>query len=170
MTWGLASGIIGLTQDGEPMAKKSDDKTEALRKRGCLNPDPERVRDELFNSLEFFDAQDLVQVKYEMLRKVRTENSTVSQAADGFGFSRPSFYEAQHQYEKEGLVGLLPRKRGPRGGHKLTSEIVDALMKAQVEDPSLTTEGLVELVRARFGKEVHRRSIERALARTKKNS
>lgn len=152
------------------MAKKNDGKTETLRERGCLNPDPDRVRDELFNSVEFFDAKDVVQVKYEMLRKVRAEKSTVSQAAEDFGFSRPSFYEAQHQFEQEGLAGLLPKKRGPRDGHKLTSEIVDVLMKAKAEDTSMTTSDLVELVRSRFGKEVHRRSIERALARRKKNT
>ena len=71
-------GIIVLTEpigaaEGGPMTKKSDDKTESLRRRGCLNPDPSRVTDELFDSGEFFDAEDLVQVKYEMLRRVRAE-------------------------------------------------------------------------------------------------
>ena len=152
------------------MTKKSDDKTAVLRKRGCLNPDPDRVSDELFTSCEFFDPQDLVQVKYEMLRSVRAENRTVSQAAADFGFSRPSFYEAQHQFEGEGLVGLVPKKRGPRGGHKLTDEIVDELEQALSEDPSLTPEKCVEWIRTRFGRNVHRRSIERALARRKKNT
>lgn len=152
------------------MTKKPDDKAKALRQRGCLNPRPERVRDELFDADEFFDPQDLVQVKYEMLRRVRAENRTVSRAAEDFGFSRPSFYEAQRQFDQEGLVGLVPKKRGPRAGHKLTPEIVDELAQAQSEDPSLGVEGLVEWVRNRFGKKVHRRSVERALARRKKNS
>lgn len=152
------------------MTKNRDEKAEALRQRGCLNPDPDRVKDELFSTGEFFDPQDLVQVKYEMLRRTRAEGETVSRAATDFGFSRPSFYEAQRQFEGEGLVGLVPKKRGPRGGHKLTGEVVDALEQALAEDSSRTTESLVELVRTRFGQEVHRRSIERALARRKKNS
>ena len=150
------------------MTKKTDEKAEALRQRGCLNSDPDRVKDDLFREGEFFDPQDLVQVKYEMLRRARAEDETVSQAAADFGFSRPSFYEAQHQFEEEGLVGLVPKKRGPRGGHKLTDEVVDALEQALAEDPSQTTESLVELVRTRFDQEVHRRSVERALARRKK--
>ncbi len=152
------------------MTKKPDDKAKALRQRGCLNLRSEQVRDELFDDNEFFDSQDLVQVKYEMLRRVRAENRTVSRTAEDFGFSRPSFYEAQRQFDQEGLVGLVPKKRGPRAGHKLTPEIVDELAQAQSEDPSLGVEDLVELVRTRFGKKVHPRSVERALARRKKNS
>jgi Helix-turn-helix domain len=152
------------------MTKESTDKTESLRKRGCLNPDPARVRDELFDGHEFFDPQDLIQVKYEMLRRVRTEQRTVSAAAADFGFSRPSFYEAQQQFGQSGLVGLVPKKRGPRAGHKLTPDIIDALEQAQAEDPTLHSEDLVRLVRSRFEKTVHPRTIERALARRKKNS
>ena len=152
------------------MTKNDDDKAKALRQGGCLNPDPDRVKDDLFEASEFFDPKDLVQVKYEMLRRVRAEAWTVSRAAADFGFSRPTFYEAQHHFDKEGLTGLVPKKRGPRGGHKLTPEIVDVLAQAQAEDPSLTPEALVEVVRTRFGQKVHPRSIERALARRKKNS
>lgn len=152
------------------MTKKSDDKTESLRQRGCLNPDPSRVTDELFDRGEFFDSEDLVQVKYEMLRRVRAEQRTVSRAAKDFGFSRPAFYEAQDHFDQDGLVGLVPKKRGPRAGHKLTPEILDALEQARLEDPALDIEDLVQLVRRRFETKVHRRTIERALARRKKNS
>lgn len=152
------------------MTKKNDGKTQNLHQRGCLNPDPRGVTDELFNNSEFFDPQDLVQVKYEMLRRVRAEQCTVSSAAEDFGFSRPSFYEAQRQFDQDGLVGLVPKKRGPRAGHKLTPEILDALEQARIEDPSLVTKQLVKLVQTRFKKKVHPRTIDRALAHRKKNS
>lgn len=152
------------------MAKPIPEKRAILRQRGCLNPTSERVKDELFTHGEFFDPQDLIQVKYEMLRRVRAEGRSVSATATDFGLSRPSFYEAQRQFEQEGLVGLVPRKRGPRGGHKLTEQVVEALEQALEEDPSRGVENLVELVEQRFGRKVHRRSIERALARRKKNS
>ena len=67
-------------------------KTLALRQQGCLNPHPEQVSDELFRTREFFDPRDLVQVQYEMLRRVETERLPVNQSAAAFGFSRPSFY------------------------------------------------------------------------------
>lgn len=148
--------------------KRSDAKRDALREHGTLNPHPERVEDELFGRGEFFDARDLVQVKYEMLRRVRVEGASVAGAAENFGVSRPSFYAAQAAFTQGGLAGLLPRKRGPRGGHKLRPEILRLLEESRAQDRSLTASKLVALVVERFGVEVHPRSIERALSRLEK--
>jgi transposase len=144
---------------------RSDPKVETLRRQGCLHPHPENVTDEAFAVSEFFDARDLVQVKYEMLRRVRVDGQTISHAATGFGLSRPSYYQAQAAYEKGGLSALLPRKPGPRRAHKLSEEVVATLQKALAEQPELGPQDLVKLVEERFGLSVHRRSIERALAR-----
>lgn len=144
------------------------DKVAALRAQHALNPEPGSVADPNFsNGSPFFDARDVVQVKYEMLRRVHHDGQTVSAAATSFGFSRPSFYEAQTALREAGLPGLLPQRRGPRRAHKLSTEVVVALQEARERDPSLTTPQLVELVRERFGLSVHRRSIERALTRAK---
>jgi hypothetical protein len=70
-----------------------DAKLGTLQQLGTLNPRPKAVRDELFLQDEFFDTRDLVRVKYEMLRRVRTEGKSVTDAAANFGFSRPSFYQ-----------------------------------------------------------------------------
>ncbi len=144
------------------------DKVAALRAEHALNPQPQSVTDPNFTSgSPFFDARDVVQVKYEMLRRVHHEGQTVSAAAASFGFSRPSFYEAQAALRASGLPGLVPQRRGPRRAHKLSTEVVAALEDARARDPALTTPQLVELARERFGLSVHRRSIERALARAK---
>lgn len=77
------------------MARREEDpKVKALRARRSLNPRPGMVRDERFAGSAFFDARDLVQVKYEMVRRVRVDGDAVSRSAAAFGFSRPSFYEA----------------------------------------------------------------------------
>ena len=85
---------------GVPMARtrkaaSTDRKAEALRRRGTLNPRPDRVADSLFVDSDFFDARDLVQVKYEMVRRVRAEGRPISHSAAEFGLSRPTFYQAQ---------------------------------------------------------------------------
>jgi len=72
------------------------------------------------------------------------------------------------EFEREGLSGLVPRKRGPKTGHKLNAEVIDALKLALDEDPSLDSNALVALVKERFAIQVHRRSVERALVRQKK--
>jgi transposase len=146
----------------------ADPKSETLRRQGALNPHPENVTDPLFEGSDFFDARDLVQVKYEMLRRVRVEQRPISESASAFGFSRPSFYQAQASFELAGLGGLLPKKPGPRRSHKLSAEVVEFLEQLQREEPALRSPQLADRVLERFGRKVHPRSIERALARPKK--
>ena len=66
------------------------------------------------------------------------------------------------------VPGLLPARPGPRRPHKLSDEVVETLSAAKSEQPELTADDLVELVRTRFGISIHRRSIDRALVREKK--
>ena len=146
--------------------KERNRKRQALREGGALNCRPERVTDELFADGDFFDPLDILQVKYEMLRRVRVDDFAVSQAAMLFGFSRPSFYHAHEAFKRSGLIALVPQKRGPRGAHKLSQEVLEFLQKVMAAD---TSRNLVEAVHKEFGISVHRRSIERALARAKKN-
>jgi transposase len=145
-----------------------DPKIASLRRHGTLVPRPERITDPLFEGHEFFDPRDLIQVKYEMLRRVRLEGQPIRRAAAAFGFSRPSYYQAQAAFEQEGLVGLVPRKRGPRGAHKLTEEVLAAVEQMRQAEPELGSQELVERLEQRLGLEVHPRSLERALARRKK--
>lgn len=147
---------------------KNDQKTKSLSGQGVLNQHPERVKDPLFRENEFFDPRDLVQVKYEMIRKVTTDGKPVTHAAQEFGFSRPSFYQAQSAFEKEGLPGLIPRKRGPRTRHKLTEEVMKSIEKVRAENASAGPKDLVKHVQSHFGIRVHQRSIERAIGDKKK--
>ncbi len=145
--------------------KERNRKRQALREGGTLDSRPERVTDDLFADSEFFDPIDILQVKYEMLRRVRVDDFAVSQAARLFGFSRPSFYHALESFKRGGLIALVPQKRGPRGAHKLSQEVLDFLQEVMAAQAS---QDLVEAVQKEFGISVHRRSIERALQRAKK--
>lgn len=145
--------------------RREDPKVDALRVERSLNPRPEAVSDEQFAASEFLDARDLVQVKYEMVRRVRVDGDTVSRSSAEFGFSRPSFYEAAAALDGGGLAALVPARPGPRRAHKLTEEVV-AFAREQLEgDGSLRAADLVDAIEDRFGVRVHPRSIERALAR-----
>lgn len=152
------------------MAERSeaDRKTEALRRQRALNPKPEEVTDERFVGEGFFDPRDLVQVKYEMLRRARDEGTTVTEAAERFGFSRPTFYEARRALEEEGLVGLVPKRPGPKGAHKLTEEVMAFVEGLRDRSPGLSSEELAGRIEERFGRSVHPRSVERALERREK--
>jgi hypothetical protein len=54
---------------------------------------------------------------------------------------------------------------GPKGGHKLTGQVVDLLEDLLEADPGLRPADLAVAVRERFGVSVHPRSVERALQR-----
>jgi transposase len=149
----------------DPKAKR-----QTLRRHGTLNPHPETVAYPLFQNSDFFDPDDLLQVKYEMLRQVQVDQHSVSESAGAFGLSRPSFYQAQAAFLQGGLFGLLPHKRGPQGGHKLTTEVMEFVLQQRTKDPSLTAQQLAESVRKRFHVQLHPRSIQRQLLRQKKRS
>ena len=144
---------------------RQDPKEAALAAARCLNPHPEQVTDPEFVGSDFFDARDAVQVKYEMVRKVRAGGVPVTEAAAAFGYSRPAYYAAAAAMESSGLEGLVPARPGPRGGHKLTEEICAWAQQQLAADPALRPAQLAGPVEEEFGVRAHPRSIERALAR-----
>jgi len=143
-------------------------KRQTLRRHGTLNPHPDAVSHPLFHNSGFFDSDDLVQVKYEMLRQVHIDKGSISESAHAFGFSRPSFYQAQEAFKEDGVFGLLPHKRGPQGGHKLTTEVMEFVTQQRSADSSLTPEQLAEAIQKRFRIQVHPRSVQRRLVQQKK--
>ena len=152
------------------MKNTSPNKTDTLRHYRCLNPHPQRVCDEHFLHHPFFDPNDLMQVKYEMLRRVRKHGDNVRDSARRYGLSRPTFYNAQQAWQEGGLVALVPAKPGSNKPRKLTEEMIEYLQQELEQDRSMRTDRLQELLQQRFQLHVHRTTIERALARSKKNS
>jgi len=146
----------------------ADQKARDLQRTGTLNPRPDTVADALFRENPFFDPRDRLQARYEMLRRHRADALPIRQAAAAFGVSRPTFYQAQTAFQRAGLAGLLPKPRGPKGGHKLSAEVLDYVERLKAADPALTTLQCVHAVHDRFGLTIHRRSLERALGRRKK--
>jgi transposase len=151
------------------MPNRSDQasKRQFLRQHGT-NPRPQDVAHELFRNKDFFDPADLLQVKYEMLRQVRVEKQAIQPTARSFGLSRPSFYQAQEAFGRSGLGGLLPQRRGPRQGHKLTSEVMQFVTQTKAADPSQSLKQLARALKEKFDIVVHPRSITRQWQRQKK--
>jgi transposase len=151
------------------MAKlKPDQKLLELKRTDTLNPHPTAVSDTLFRENPFFDSKDLLQVRYEMLRRHRVEGASIVDVSSTFGVSRPTFYQAQTAFERRGLTGLLPKQRGPKEGHKLSGEVIEHIRNWKASAPGLTTVECIQAVEEKFGITVHRRSLERAMAGKKK--
>jgi transposase len=149
---------------------KPDPKLRALQESGTANPQAHAVQDPAFVGSDFFDSHDLIQVRYEMLRRVRTEGQSITKATTLFGVSRPTFYKVQSNFTRSGLVGLLPAKRGPRGPRKITPDVLRFIAEAAASEEKLDTQDLAARIAQRFGLAVHWRTVQRALARLKKKA
>jgi transposase len=145
------------------MARPLDDKAYILKEEGTLNATPERVSDSKFREGEFFDPRDVVQVKYEMLRRVSMEDLSVTEAAREYGVTRPTYYQAKINYETKGIAGLVPKRRGPQGPHKLQGEVLIFLKQHFTPGQPIRARKLAKLVQKEFNLKIHPRTIERGL-------
>ena len=166
LTLDLQTIILGRNTLPSQEVIMSDEKLENLRQSHTLHPHPDQVRDPLFiTGSAFFDPRDLLQVKYELLRRVRVDGESVSHAVSLFALSRPTFYAAQAAWERAGLIGLLPELTGPRHAHKLTE---DMLVLLRPRAATMSSTELAAWLRESHQVIVHPRSIERALKRAAK--
>lgn len=164
LTWRRTDGYYGINLFTlMPPAREPNAKRRSLQNTGTLNARSDQVRHALFEKSDFFDPQDLLQLKYETLRALEQDNYSIARAAQEFGLSRPTIYQAQEDFEQGGLPGLLPRKRGPKKPHKWSAEIAAFVEQSLVKEPELAAPQLVVRVRDRFKIERHPRTIEKAL-------
>jgi len=155
------------------MGDHDNPKRRRLREAGLLHPQPDEVRDRCFQEFpEFFDARDLLQVRYELLRAHRVGGQAVMGLCKRYGISRQTFYNLLAKFSRSGTAGLLPARPGPRGPSKLTSEIVAFAQEQLQSEPDLAGSELAIRVEARFERSIHRRTAEKFLQqlRSKKNS
>jgi transposase len=129
---------------------------------GALNATPEEVTATLFvDHPEFFDPEDRLQVRYEMLRAPAQGDMTVAEACRAFGVSRQTFYVLRRAFGTMGLVGLAEGKRGRKGPLKASVEVVEFIRQAKADEPSASGAELARRVAERFGIRLHRRTVER---------
>lgn len=141
-----------------------------LELAGALHPHPERVRAEPFWRSRFFDPLDKVQVKYEMLRAHAIDGESVAAVSQVFGFSRQTFYTGLDAFEEWGVLGLTDAQRGRRGPVKLTADDVALVEALAREEPDLSGRAIAERLFVERGSAVHRRTIERLVARAGKKN
>ena len=87
----------------------------------------------------------------------------MTESASAFGFSRLTFYQTKQAFQREGLNGLVPHKRGPRKPHKLTAEVVRFVVEQLEDEPLPSWRVLAERVKERFDLVVNPRSIARVV-------
>jgi transposase len=139
-------------------------KTALLAEDGTLNPAPEKIRDPKFQEGGFFDPRDAVQVRYEMLRRVSVETASVTAVSGEYGVSRPTYYQAKADFDEAGIAGLVPKKRGPQGPHKIQNDVLTFLRARISPGEPIRARELAKALRRELGLAVHPRTIERAVS------
>ena len=160
--------IFNITVMKNNIPSNKDSKNDALRAAGTQHPNPNVVQDEAFLQGGFFDPNDLVQVKYEMLRRHRDKQKSVTEVAKTFGTSRQAFYAAKALFDNQGIPGLIPKRRGPRGAHKCSEEVLDFAEQWKKLHKTERSSRLSEAIEKRFRISINHRSVDRALVLRKK--
>jgi len=143
----------------------SRDKT--LKENGTYNSNHGKVKSRLFADSAFFDAKDLVQVKYEMLREVTRGGKSVTAVVEEYGFSREAYYENKRLFEKEGITGFIPKKPGPKGSHKLSK--AEGFIKGYLEKkPEAKAPEIAKELEKETGVKIHTRTMYRYLGKKKR--
>jgi len=142
-------------------------KTKTLIENGSFNKNADSVNSPMFKSNPYFDSQDLVQVKYEMLRAVKADGLNVSDASRQFGFSRTAYYKIEKRFCDAGVDGLCTQKTGPKFPSKITPDIIDFVSQIKEECPDMTNDDIVEKIRGEKGVSIHKRSLQRVQAKKK---
>ena len=144
-------------------------KAAVLAAGGMLNLGAHPVTDPVFCSSVVFDPRDTVQVKYEMVRRVRVDRVPVARAAAEFGYSRQAYYHAASALDAGGPAALAAGKPGPKGPRKLTEPVMARIEQVLAAEPGTGSKALAVLVAREFAITVHPRSIERALAKRRES-
>ena len=149
---------------------KRHPKRQFLEEAGALHRAPDRVRAELFERHRFFDPLDKIQVKYEMLRAHAVEGRSVVSLAEEFGFSRETYYTTLAAFEAYGIPGLADGKSGRPGPVKMTEEAAQWVRDLRRRQPELSAREISDALAEEMGIKVHRRTIERLLAGSRKKN
>ena len=143
------------------------DKKEVLKANGTYYGRYHSVKKREFQVGSFYDPMDIVQVKYEMLRDAQDSGRTIGSAAEDFGFSRTAFYAIKESFEENGLVALIPEKKGPKEQHKLTKILRDFIDEYISDHPKASAAEISKAILTEQGVEISKRTVERYKAKKK---
>lgn len=95
----------------------------------------------------------------------------VKAACQKFGYTEQRFYQLKKQYEQEGAIALVDKKRGSDVKPVRTEVVVNQIIRLRFLDPLASCDVLAQKLK-QMGYSVSKRSIERTITEygLKKNS
>jgi len=136
-------------------------KKDVLLENGTFNKNHAKVTEQRFLDDDFYDPQDLVQIKYEMLRTAKESSRNIKEIAIQFGFSRAAFYKIKASFDKEGISAFCPNRSGPKKARKLTPEHQDFIDSYIAQNPKASSGKITDILQSERGLTISRRTVER---------
>jgi hypothetical protein len=84
----------------------------------------------------FGPASDIAGRRLAAVQVVVTNSATAREVATGFGVAEPTLWRWRDGYARDGVAGLLPRKKGPRYRSKLSEDKVTEINQLRRDGPS----------------------------------
>jgi len=144
-------------------------KIDVLKENGSFNKDGSKVKAAEFQGNVFFDANDLIQVKYEMLRSVAKEECSVKDASEKYGLSRQTYYITKAAFDEQGLSALFHKKTGPKQATKLSQDGQNFIDKYVNEHPLAKSSEVNRALSAELHISVHDRTINRYMSKKRRS-
>ena len=83
---------------------------------------------DVLEATDFYNPDDTIQKRYEMLRRKYIDGLKIKEAAKKFGYSVPYFKKLKKKFDNKGIEGLKPMKKGPKGRHPKTKKCTQIII------------------------------------------
>jgi transposase len=107
-------------------------------------------------------TDDEVTPRLLMLIEGQCEGIGPASAAQKYGLSRQRYYQLQKQFQEDGILGLVNRKRGPKANSVRTDEVERQVIRHRFLDPDASVDIIAQKLR-QAGFEISTRSVERTI-------
>ncbi len=136
------------------------DKESRLRKSNTFNPKRDKIKDSIFKD-EIMDPQDLLQVRYEMVRAIEYDNKPIGEVSSAYGVSVTTARRYIDDLKKGGLKALVPGPKGPAGPSKLKKEASDFIDNYHKNNPKAGGAKIHAALEAKLRLGISKRTVER---------
>ena len=141
------------------------DKLSRLKESNTFNAKSDKVSAQIFADNKLMDPQDLLQVRYEMVRAIELDNKPVNEICAEYGVSASTARRYLDDLRKGGLIALVPEPKGPSGPTKLTKEAVRFIEDYPKDSPRASGGKIHNALEAKLHLGISKRTVERYLSK-----
>ncbi len=141
------------------------DKQSRLKESNTFNTNSDKITARIFADNRLMDPQDLLQVRYEMVRAIECEDRPIREICEEYGVSPSTARRYRDDLRRGGLIALVPEQKGPSGPTKLTKEAAEFIDAYLDESPGSSGGKIHNALESRLHLGLSKRTVERYLSK-----